>query len=103
MRSELETEDIQAIAASVAEFMKPHLALLKTAVVNDRIMGVQELAEYLGMSDKWVYDQTGSQRIPYFKLGSILKFRQKEIDKWLRQFEAPAVDKPTAMIKLVKR
>lgn len=100
---ELEQGDIMAIAAAVAEFMKPQFANLKSGEADGRIMGVQELAEYLGMSDKWIYDQTGSKSIPFFKLGTILKFRQKEIDKWLTSFDMPAVDKPSALLKLVRR
>lgn len=103
MKTELEHGDIQAIAAAVAEFMRPQLAHLKTGEADDRIMGVPELAEYLGMSDKWVYDQTGSNRIPFFKLGSITKFRKSEIDKWMRKFDTPAIGNPSALKKLMRR
>lgn len=103
MKTELEQGDIQAIAAAVAEFMKPQFANLKNGEADDRIMGVAELAEYLGMSDKWVYDQTGSNRIPYLKLGSITKFRKAEIDKWMRKFDTPAVGNPSALKKLMSR
>jgi len=103
MKTELEVTDIQAIAAAVAEFMKPQFANLKTGEADDRIMGVPELSEYLGMSDKWVYDQTAQNRIPFFKLGSITKFRKSEIDKWMRKFDTPAVGNPSALKKLVGR
>jgi len=77
--------------------------VLKPEGSDDPIMGVQELAEYLGMSDKWVYDQTAGNRIPFFKLGSITKFRRSVIDKWLGKFDTPAVGEPTSMKKLLQR
>jgi len=103
MKSIFEADDIQAIASAVTEFLKPQFANLKVGEADDRIMGVPDLAKYLGMSDKWIYDQTSQKSIPFFKLGNVLKFRQKEIDKWLRSFKIPATEQPTALMKLVRR
>jgi excisionase family DNA binding protein len=102
MEVRMDQGDLQSIAMAVAEMLKPQLENLRNGGGGDEIMGVPELATYLGMSEKWVYDQTASQRIPFFKLGSILKFRKKDIDKWLRNFDTPAVERPTAMMKLVR-
>lgn len=101
MEVRMDQEDVRTIATTVTEMLKPQLELLRGGRDDDAIMGVPELAEYLGMSDKWIYDQTGARRIPFFKLGNILKFRKKEIDKWVRTFDTPAVDKPTALRKLI--
>lgn len=95
--------DVQAIAAAVVETLKMQWNKVQEAQNDDVVMGVPELAEYLGMSVKWVYDQTASQRIPCFKLGNVLKFRKKTIDKWLRSFEVPAVEQPTAARRLTQR
>lgn len=95
--------DVQAIATAVVQMLKPQLVKGQEVKDDDVVMGVPELAEYLGMSEKWVYDQTGSRRIPYFKLGSILKFRKTVIDRWLRSFDVPAVDQPSALSKLKSR
>lgn len=103
MKLEIDETDVNAIAKAVAQVLAPQLQQLKSGESDVAIMGVPELAGYLGMSDKWIYDQTGGNRIPFFKLGNILKFRKQEIDKWLRSFDTPAVDKPTAVMKLVKR
>jgi len=103
MKFEIDETDVKVIAEAVAQKLMPQLQHLKSGESDDSIMGVPELAAYLGMSDKWIYDQTGGNRIPFFKLGNILKFRKKEIDKWMRAFEAPAVERPTAMMKLVRR
>ena len=99
----IEESDVRAIAAAVSQQVLPQLLALKTDGNDDPIMGVHELTEYLGMSDKWIYDQTAGNRIPFFKLGSIIKFRRSAIDKWLGKFETPAVAEPTAMKKLLRR
>lgn len=103
MKLEMEDVDVLAIAEAVKQQITPQLMQLKLGEGDDPIMGVQELAEYLGMSDKWVYDQTGGNRIPFFKLGSIVKFRRSVIDKWLGKFDTPAVAEPTSMKKLLRR
>ena len=103
MTFQMDEGDVRAIAAAVSQQILPQLLELKTGGSDDPIMGVQELAEYLGMSDKWIYDQTGGNRIPFFKLGSIIKFRRSVIDKWLGTFDTPAVDEPTSMKKLLRR
>ena len=103
MRIEMEQVDVRAIAKEVHDLLLPQLMALQNGKAEESIMGVAELAEYLGMSEKWIYDQTGGKRIPYFKLGSILKFKKTDIDKWVRTFNVPAVANPTAMKRVIRR
>ena len=48
-----------------------------------RYIGVKGLAEYLDVTDKTIYHWTFTKQIPYIKLGRLLKFDLKEIDKWI--------------------
>jgi excisionase family DNA binding protein len=77
MKTILDQEDVELIALRVVEMMKP---LLSTTAENENIVfSVEELAEYLRVSVKWVYEHTCD--LPHFKLGGLLRFRKKEIDK----------------------
>jgi excisionase family DNA binding protein len=81
MKTILDQEDVEFIAQRVADMIKP---LLSTKEENeDIIFSVEELAEYLRVSTKWVYEHT--YELPYFKLGGLLRFQKKDIDRVIDQ------------------
>ncbi len=77
MRTVLDTEDIDQIAKRVAEIMMTLSS--SNPKVDDRIFSVEELAEYLRVSPKWIYDH--KHELPHFKLGGRLCFRKRDIDR----------------------
>jgi excisionase family DNA binding protein len=53
---------------------------------DDRLWGIEDAAEYLGVPVSAVYKMTsrGSRSpIPHVKLGGRLRFRKADIDRWL--------------------
>jgi excisionase family DNA binding protein len=46
-------------------------------------MTLEELAEFLGVTPRWVYDNHKAQGIPAFQIGRTLRFRRADIDTWL--------------------
>ncbi|HOL95990.1 MAG TPA: helix-turn-helix domain-containing protein [bacterium] len=48
-----------------------------------RWMTVKEIAEYLGLTTKAIYNRVHMRRIPYSKLGGSLRFDKEAIDNWL--------------------
>ncbi len=59
------------------------------------LMSLPELARYLGMAERTIYDWAQSGRIPAFKLGAAWRFRRSEIDAWLEtQRSGPDVYDP---------
>jgi excisionase family DNA binding protein len=53
----------------------------------DEIMTVKELADYLKIAEKTAYRFVAEGIIPGFKVGSALRFRKSEIDKWIAEQE----------------
>ena len=54
--------------------------------VNDTpcaLMSLPQVARYLAMKERTIYDWAQSGKIPAFKLGATWRFRQSEIDAWL--------------------
>ena len=54
--------------------------------VNDTpsaLMSLPQLARYLAMKERTIYDWAQSGKIPAFKLGATWRFRRSEIDAWL--------------------
>jgi len=77
MKTTLDHEDVELIALRVAEIIKPLLSPKKNA--DDVIFSVEELAAYLRVSMKWVYDH--KHELPHFKPGGLLRFRKNDIDR----------------------
>lgn len=47
------------------------------------LMSLPQLARYLAMKERTIYDWAQSGKIPAFKLGATWRFRRSEIDAWL--------------------
>jgi excisionase family DNA binding protein len=97
----LPPELVEAIAQRVVELLKPILAHRKTET-EDTIFDVQGLAEYLKVSKKWIYERTQLKEIPHIKVDGLLRFRKRDIDKWLNSFNVPSVNTSEKVLKIVK-
>lgn len=49
-----------------------------------RLVGVDELARELGISRHTVYSWVSQRRIPFLKVGRLLRFDVRRIEGWLR-------------------
>jgi excisionase family DNA binding protein len=97
----LPPELVEAIAQRVAELLKPILAHKKDEA-EDVIFDVPSLAEYLKVTSKWIYERTHLKEIPYIKVNGLLRFRKRDIDKWLNTFNVPSVSTPKGILKVIK-
>lgn len=52
---------------------------------EQRYLSPQELSQYLGIAIQTVYEWTSQRRVPYIKLGRLVKFDQREIDEWMKR------------------
>jgi len=50
-----------------------------------RFLGVKELSEYLGLPINTLRSWVWMRKIPYVKLGRIVKFDLRDIDEWIRE------------------
>ena len=49
----------------------------------DQLLTVEEIAEYLKLKPSTIYQWTHQGFIPHIKLGSRVRFRISQIEKWL--------------------
>lgn len=56
-------------------------------MTEKRFIGVKELAVYLGIKVNTVYSWVCLRKIPYVKMGRLVKFDLREIDKWILHFK----------------
>lgn len=93
-------DEIVDQAAAAAE--KRVLERLKGIMVPDRVLNVKEAAEYLGISDKLIYQLCAEKVLPHIQAGGLsstkprILFRQSTLDRWLQEQEEASVKKVTA-------
>ena len=86
MKTELESQDIEAIAQRVAELLKPILA--DNAKNEDEIMNIEQASEFLKTTNAQIYQwvsktKYGFGNFPYKKSGKQLRFSKNELIKWM--------------------
>lgn len=103
MKIELEETDINAIAARVAEQIRPLLNKnVKERAEDDTIFTVESLAKYLQVSEQWVYERVQFKELPYIKVGKFIRFKKSAIDKWLEEQATPATSPLSRTLKVHK-
>ncbi len=102
MKTELEQQDIDAIAGKVMELLKSVLSSNRKQE-ESVIFDVSGLAKYLGVSETWVYERTHFKEIPYLKIKGHLRFKKGDIEAWLNSFSVPVASTPKTVLKSVKR
>lgn len=51
--------------------------------IGPRLLNIQQVAVYLGLSVHTVYKFVSQRKIPHIKIGKLLKFDRYEIDRWI--------------------
>ncbi len=54
------------------------------AILEKRYLGMVECSEYIGVTKGTLYAWVSRKRIPYIKIGKLVKFDLKEIEHWVR-------------------
>jgi len=83
MEMKFEKDDIEIIASTVAENIKPLLRNNSKVRVEDIIFDVKGLAKYLKVDESWIYKQVSFRAIPFFKCGKYTRFKKSAIDNWV--------------------
>jgi len=50
-----------------------------------RLIAIQEAAEYTGLSPHTLYTMVSQRRIPFVKVGRLVKFDLDLLDRWIKQ------------------
>ena len=53
--------------------------------VSDKLMTVEQMAEYLQVDEYTIYAWARKGKMPAFKVGRFWRFRKEDIDKWLEE------------------
>ncbi|MBA5868379.1 MAG: helix-turn-helix domain-containing protein [Nitrospira sp. CR1.3] len=50
-----------------------------------RLVSIKEAALYTGLSPHTIYSMVSQRRIPFVKVGRLVKFDLELLDKWIKQ------------------
>ena len=56
-----------------------------TKPIERRLLNIQEVADYTGLSVHTLYTMVSQRRIPYVKVGRLTKFDLQQLDAWIKQ------------------
>ncbi len=56
---------------------------IKETIVEDNILTIDEVAKYLRVSERTVYEWAQKGEIPSGKIGTVWRFKKSEIEKWV--------------------
>jgi len=62
--------------------------------VNNKVMTVTEVAQYLGVVPDTIYRKARRGEIPAVKMGKIWRFPKEALDKWLNDTALNSIKKP---------
>tara|TARA_R110001592_G_scaffold27763_3_gene102635 strand:- start:15464 stop:15658 length:195 start_codon:yes stop_codon:yes gene_type:complete len=54
-------------------------------VMNDEIMTLKEVAEYLKLAEKTAYRLAAEGKLPGFKAGGSWRFKREDVQKWIEE------------------
>lgn len=55
--------------------------------MNDEILTLKEVAEYLKLAEKTAYRLAAEGKLPGFKVGGSWRFKREDIDRWIEEKE----------------
>lgn len=58
---------------------------MKDEQIPEKLMTLEEVAEYLRLSIHTIYKMAQSGRIPAYKIGKQWRFKKRKIDNWIEK------------------
>lgn len=53
--------------------------------MDKHYLSVKELSEYLGVAKHTIYSWTSMRKIPFVKMGGLVRFDIEAIEKWIKE------------------
>jgi excisionase family DNA binding protein len=54
-------------------------------MVDEKLMTIQDVAEYLQIKERTIYGWVQNGKMPGFKLGNAWRFKREDIDLWIEE------------------
>jgi len=72
-----------------------HPGVMSTSGIGDRLLNAREVAQTLGVSERWVRDHTTrrSPKIRGIKLGSLVRYRRADVELFMEKLDTQALSR----------
>lgn len=60
--------------------------------MDKRLININELSEYIGLSKNTIYSWVSQRKIPFVKCGRLTKFDLQRIDEWIEGNSSRAIE-----------
>ena len=74
------------------DFAKPKL---HDTIAMRKLLSIQETADYLGISITTLYTWVCKRKIPFVKVGKLVKFEDRDLNKWIAKRRVTTADNIT--------
>lgn len=54
-------------------------------MTSSRLLEIEEMSRFLGVSESTLYGWVNQKRIPFIKVGRLVRFNAEEIENWLKE------------------
>lgn len=71
--------------------------------VDNAIMTIGEVADYLKVTERTIYRLAGAKQIPAFKVGGSWRFSKADIDEWIKKQSIEGLDGSGAEVSQSKK
>ena len=61
------------------------LSMSPSTELVSRLIGIQEAARYTGIKATTLYKWVSQRKIPYIKMGRLVKFDPVKLEEWIKQ------------------
>lgn len=70
---------------------------MKNSDINDEILTVKQVAEYLKVNERTIYRLATSAELPAFKVGNSWRFKRAELEAWIKASQGENRDAKPAL------
>ena len=67
---------------------------VETGPARSRLLTIEKAAEVLGVTPRMVRRLTASRRLPFVKVGRLVRFRDADLATFIEEGTVPAVQRP---------
>ena len=68
--------------------------------MEKRLLNIKEVSEYLGISQKGLYNMIYRREIPFIKIGGRVRFDIIDLDKWIERQKIKSVSSVIENVKI---
>jgi excisionase family DNA binding protein len=73
---------LQSIASTVIVSEKP---VVSDKIWKQKLLSVTEAADFLGIKKSTLYEWIIQKKVPYYKVGRLVKFKREDLETWLKE------------------